>query len=278
MRLIETPRRKVDRPRRAGLFVPKAPSSPFPLLITATITPPADVPFLVRSDPLVRLEDYRLALRFYLAVPDSAVDRIVFVDNSASDLSALQQVVGEAAGAKDVELISYPGFDYPVEQGRSVGETLLIADALVRSRIMSALGADELFWKVTGRLLVRNVSRLVASTPQSCDLYADFRRYRRRWVDTRAFAVTPAAFRRLFLPRIDLLRQDLLPAGFLAPEERLFADLLAERRRERICPRLRVEPLIEGSSGFGENYRRPKRRIESSVRAVTRRLLPFLWI
>jgi len=74
------------------------------------------------------------------------------------------------------------------------------------------------------------------------------------------------------------LRQDLLPPGFLAPEERLFADLLAERERERICPRLRIEPVIEGSSGFGENYRRPKRRIESAVRAVTRRLLPFLWI
>jgi len=260
------------------MFVPKGPASPFALLVTATITPPADVPFLVRSDPLVRLEEYRRALRFYLSVPDRTVDRIVFVDNSDSDVSSLQQVVVEAAGAKDVELISYPGLDYPVEQGRSVGETRLIADALGRSRIMSALAEDEVFWKVTGRLRVRNISRLVASTPTDCDLYADFRRYRRPWVDTRVFAVTPAAFRRLFLPRIDLLRQDLLPPGFLAPEERLFTDLLAERERERICPRLRVEPLVEGSSGFGENYQRPKRRIESSVRAVTRRLLPFLWI
>jgi hypothetical protein len=229
-------------------------------------------------DPRERLRDYARTLRFYLSLPDFAVDRIVFVDNSDSDLSQLRDVVDEAGGSKDVELISYWGLSYPVEQGRSVGETLLIGEALGRSRILCSLRGDELFWKITGRLRVRNLTRLVASTPAGGGLYADFRRYRRRWVDTRVFATTSPAFRRLFLPRIHLLRQDLLPPGVVAPEELLFEDLLAERTRERIYPRLQVEPLIEGSSGFGENYRRPKRVIESSIRAVTRRLIPFLWI
>jgi hypothetical protein len=92
------------------------------------------------------------------------------------------------------------------------------------------------------------------------------------------FATTPQAFRRVFLPRLDILRQDLLPASFVAPEERLFHELLPERRRERIEPRLRVEPTIAGRSGFGEDYRRPRRRVESGVRSVTRRLVPALWI
>jgi len=250
----------------------------FPLLITATIAPPEGAPFLVRSDPVVRMDDYLRTLPFYLGLDTDAVDRIVFVDNSDSDLSALERVAGEARTTKDVEFISYSGLDYPVEQGRSVGETYLINHALGVSRILSALGDDELFWKVTGRLRVRNLARLVGSTPGDCGLYVDFRRFRHRWVDTRLFAATPGAFRRLFLPRIDLLRQDLLPEGFVAPEERLFSALLPERGRERIHPRLRLEPVIEGVSGFGEDYRRPRRRIESAVRSVTRRVLPALWI
>jgi hypothetical protein len=250
----------------------------FPLLITATIAPPPGAPFLSRSDSRVRMDDYLQGLRFYLGVDTDAIDRIVFVDNSDSDLSPLERLADEASGSKDVELISYPGLEHPVEQGRSVGETYLIDHALGASRILSALGDQELFWKVTGRLRIRNLARLVASTPAGCELYVDFRRYRHPWVDTRIFAASPGAFRRLFLTRIDLLRLDNLPARFVAPEERLFSVLLPERERERIVPRLRVEPVIEGLSGFGEDYRRPRRRVESAVRSVTRRVLPSLWI
>jgi hypothetical protein len=250
---------------------------PLPLLLTATVAPPPGVPFLTRSDPAVRLADYAAALRLYLALPNALVDRIVVADNSASDLSALDDLARRAARGKDVELLSFEGRPYPVERGRSVGETYLIDDALTRSRILTALDDDELFWKVTGRLRVANLGRLIASTPR-CALYIDFRRYRRPWVDTRVFAATPAGFRAAFLPRLDILRQDLLPPNVVAPEERLFEELLPEVERLRIAPRLRVEPKIEGRSGLGEDYRRPRRRVESAVRRVTRRLVPALWI
>jgi len=249
----------------------------FPLLITATIEPPAGAPFLTRSDIAVRMDDYLQAFRLYIRVDDDAIDRIVFVDNSNADLSPFERVAAEADVSKDVELISYQGRDYGA-QGRSVAETCLIDHALSASRILAALGEDELFWKVTGRLRVTNLAQLVASTPPDCGLYVDFRRYRHDWVDTRIFAAAPGTFRRLFLPRLDLLRLDLLPPGVHAPEQRLFSALLPERQQERIVPRLRREPVIEGYSALGENYRRPRRRIESAVRSVTRRVLPSLWI
>jgi hypothetical protein len=251
--------------------------TPLPLLMTATIAPPSDVPFLTRRDPAVRLADYRDALQGYLRLPNMVVDRVVFVDNSGSDLSALEEVVATADSEKDVELMSFEGREYPVEQGRSVGEIYLIEDALARSRILSGLDERDLFWKVTGRLRVRNLARLVASTP-ACDLYIDFRRYRIFWVDTRLFAATPLGFREAFLSRIDVLRQDLLPAGVVAPEQRLFDELLGLRDAFRLEPRLRIEPVIEGTSGLGEDYRRPRRRLESGVRAVARRVVPSLWI
>jgi hypothetical protein len=255
------------------------PGAPALILLTATITPRARVPALVRTEPADRLDDYRLALSFYLSLPDSVVDRVVFAENSAGDLGQLEAAVSGRAAGKEVELLSFEGVDYPVEHGRGVGETRLIETALERSRLLKALGDDGVFWKLTGRLRFTNLERLIATAPSSCALYADFRRYPHPWVDTRVFASTPRAFRGLFLPRLDLMRQDELDrTGYSAPEERLFSELLDERSRWPIVPRLRVEPTIEGYSGQGGDYARPTRRVWSRARGVIRRVFPGLWI
>ena len=255
------------------------PGTPALILLTATITPRAGVPALARTEPADRLEDYRRALAFYLALPGSAVDRVVFAENSATDLGPLEAEVARLGAGKDVELLSFEGVDYPVQHGRGVGETRLIETALERSRLLSALGDDGVFWKLTGRLRYTNLERLISTAPSSCALYADFRRFPHPWVDTRVFASTPRAFRALFLPRVDLMRQDELDrAGYRAPEERLFTELLAERSDWQIVPRLRVEPAIEGYSGHGDDYARPLRRAWSRARGVIRRIFPWLWI
>lgn len=250
-----------------------------PLLLTATITPPAGVPALARIEPADRLQDYERALAFYLALPDSVVDRVVFAENSGTDLAPIRSLVERAGGCKDVELVSFHGLDYPVEHGRAVGEMHLIDTALRRSRVLGGLDEDAPFWKITGRLRITNFARLAASAPDGAAMYADFRRIPRPWVDLRIYACTPAAFRGLLAPRVELLRQDELErAGYSAPEERLFEELLPLRSSRRIVPRLRVEPIIEGFSGFGEDYARPTRRLWSAVRGTTRRVLPGLWL
>jgi hypothetical protein len=255
------------------------PGAPALILLTATITPQAGVPALARTAPADRLDDYLQALAFYLSLPDSVVDRIVFAENSAADLGPLEVEVSRHGTGKDVELLSFKGVDYPVEHGRGVGETRLIETALERSRLLSALGDDGVFWKLTGRLRYTNLERLIATAPPSCALYADFRRFPRAWVDTRVFASTPRAFRALFLPRVHLMRQDELDrTGYRAPEQRLYNELLDERTHWAIVPRLRAEPVIEGYSGHGDDYARPTRRLWTRGRSVIRKVFPGLWI
>jgi hypothetical protein len=247
--------------------------------MTATIRPPQGVPALQRVDPVERLEDYECALAFYLSLPSDTVDRVVFAENSGSDLGSLERIAQEAAPHKEVELLSFDGLDYPVEHGRGVGETRLIETALQCSRLLSELGDDTLFWKVTGRLRFVNLDRLIATTPPGAGLYADFRRYPRPWVDTRVFACTRRAFRELFLSRIDLMRQNELDeTRYRAPEQRLFEELLPERERFGIVPRLRAEPRIEGYSGHGHDYARPSRRLWTATRGMIRAVCPPLWI
>lgn len=247
--------------------------------MTATITPPPGVPALERTNPADRLEDYRRALGFYLGRPATVVDRIVFAENSAADLITLEALVKEQAAGKDVELLSFDGLDYPVEHGRGVGETRLMRTALTRSRLLQALGDDEVFWKVTGRLRICNLERLITSAPSNADLYADFRRYPRPWVDTRVFACTPRAFQQLFWSRVEGMRHyELAEAGYSAPEEWLFGELLPQSGDWRIVPRLRVEPVIEGYSGQGHDYAQPSRRLWCAARSMSRRVFPGLWI
>jgi hypothetical protein len=247
--------------------------------MTATITPPAGVPALERTDPAERLADYERALSFYLSLPTSVVDRVVFAENSDSDLGSLRRIAQAEGGGKEVELLTFDGLDYPVEYGRSVGETRLIGTALRRSRLLGALAPGEPFWKVTGRLRFTNLDSLIATAPGGCELYVDFRRFPRRWVDTRLFACTPRAFSELFASREELIRQDLLDRShYSAPEERLFEELMPFRGQARIAPRLRREPRIQGYSGHGRDYARPTRRLWTAARATIRRICPPLWI
>ncbi len=256
-----------------------APAAPALVLLTATITPPAGVPALSRTDPGDRLDDYRRALAFYLGLPGAVLDRVVFAENSESELRPIRAVAERFGAGKDVEFLSFYGLDYPVEHGRAVGEMRLIETALSRSRLLSGLGDNDMFWKITGRLRVKNLGQLVATAPADSALYADFRRFPRPWIDLRVFACRPPGFRGLFLSRVEQMRQDeLASAGFTAPEERLFGELLPERSERRIVPRLRREPMIEGYSGFGQNYSRPTRRLWSNVRGASRRICPGLWL
>jgi hypothetical protein len=234
---------------------------------------------LARTEPADRLDDYERALAFYLGLPEGVLDRVVFAENSGTDLASIEALVDRVGGGKEVDLVSFHGLDYPVGHGRAVGEMRLIQTALSRSRVLRELDDEEPFWKITGRLRITNFGRLAASAPAGVPLYADFRRIPRPWVDLRVFACTPAGFRALLAPRIELMRQDEVErAGYSAPEERLFEELLPQRSSRRIVPRLRVEPIIEGFSGFGEDYARPSRRLWSAFRGATRKVCPGLWL
>jgi hypothetical protein len=67
------------------------------LLLTATINPLSGIPSLARADPLLRLGDYSRSLAFYLTQLGKCLDGIVFVENSAYDISSLAKQAQAAA-------------------------------------------------------------------------------------------------------------------------------------------------------------------------------------
>jgi len=250
--------------------------------MTATITPPPGIPHLARRDPEVRLNDYCDALAFYLDVPSQYIDRILFIDNSASDVTALHRVADGRRHGKRVEIVSFNGNDHPHAYGKCYGEFKLMDYGLAQATF---LRPGDTLWKVTGRLRVLNIHRLVASEPRGCAVYCDLRHVPlpqdwlrasgRQWMDPRLFACTVEAYDRLFRGRYPELRTDLVGI----PERTLFQMMIEARHREYIVPRFRIQPAYAGHGARRNiDYNRGAYRYKHLFRAAVRRVAPWLWI
>ena len=129
------------------------------LLLTATIDPRSTV-FVLRSDPRVRLDDYCLALRQWLAAP--GIERIVFCENSGADLARLRSVAQEAPHRKSLEFLSYTAPESECLRGKGYGEMGILSHVISALRLQPADG----LLKVTGRHFVANAAALLADIHQ----------------------------------------------------------------------------------------------------------------
>lgn len=247
------------------------------LLLTATIAPAADAANHSQFDPAERLAQYEDALRFYLAAEGPAW-KILFVDNSGHPLDTLRAVAAERTDpARPVRFLSYRS-EVPAAWGKGRGEVGLIETALNHFRDL--LDPDEPVWKITGRLKVLNISRLVTTQPAQFRVYADFRDVPligdalggNRWVDTRLIAFTPEGYR-------DYILQKWPDARFTV-EKRMFQTLRPHLGPgSGIVPRFRVQPRVSGTSGgSGRNYNGTISRAKTALRSSMRLIAPGLWI
>ncbi|HEX4797641.1 MAG TPA: hypothetical protein VH370_27855 [Humisphaera sp.] len=246
------------------------------LLLTATITPPQGAPELVRTDPKIRLADYDAGLAFYLTLIGQHIDRIIFAENSNSDVTILKDRCARSGKPDAVEFISFYGLDYPPEYGRGYGEMRLIDYAIEHSQTIAHLGQSDVVWKMTGRYICRNLPALIRSAPPAFDLYCDLKDRPMPWMDLRLFAFTKPGYDRLLRGVYTKLSRAHLKA---APEKEMRNHIGNLLPTGHITPRFRKEPLIDGIRGNdGQNYSKGKNLAKYAIRAAARKLVPFLWI
>jgi hypothetical protein len=246
------------------------------LVLTATITPPIGVPNLRRADPALRREDYRRGLTFYLKQPSTVIDRIVFLENSNSDVSDFRDLVQRQCNDKKVEILAFDGLDHPPAYGRGYGEFKMLDIGFQRSEELKALQAQEVFWKVTGRLRVLNIADLIRSAPRKYQLLADFRYWPQKAVDWRIMSCTREGYQQLYEGQYALFRED---ARGMAGESYDFARLVGCTNELGIVPRYPRQPKIAGVSGeHNWDYYEGSNVVKYWIRAVARRVAPHIWI
>lgn len=243
--------------------------------MTATVIPAVNAG-IKRSDPKLRLEDYKQALRFWLGYPHPAADRILLLENSAADLSDLHRIVAHHNPlAKEVEILSVPGNKIP--EGRNYGytEMQLLDEGLVRSRLR--LATTHLI-KVTGRLTFPAVGRALDLTPKPFDVLIDFRKlgFPRSGFDaqTQLFVVSHTFYDRVLRDA----RNNMNSTDIRLIEHLLAHKIIPFRGQPGIHLRFpcNVEPT--GVSGFtSRSYDTPTRALTRSTRALLRKLAPNYW-
>ena len=247
------------------------------LLLTATITPPAGVPLLARTDPKARLQDYAKGLQFYLQFINKGIDAIVFAENSNSDVSTLKNIVTQSGLQDAVEFLVFDGLDYPPSYGRAYGEFKLIDYAMAHSQTIKNHKDNLLVWKITGRYIIRNIAKIIARKPSNIDIYVNLRKFPILWADMYLLVWTTKAYEAFFSKILTNMIAD--PSLKVQPEE-VFIKLL-EQPLEclKVRKRFNVIPFIDGARGSdNQNYSEGRNLRKYYIRSSINKLLPWLWI
>ncbi len=247
------------------------------ILLTSTIAPKADASKHVLFDVQDRLAQYIAALKYYITASGPGY-KILFVDNSGHPVDKLQEVAADNPRAdRPVFIFSYDS-TVPASWGKGHGEMRLIEEAL--SHFSSTIDENEKLWKITGRLQVRNLGRMIETAPADFEVYADFRDVPligeslggNQWMDTRIFGFTPKGYDKH-------IRQNW-PEHVFVLEKLLFSQLKPRLQSEPgIVPRFAVQPDINGTSGgSGNDYTSFSYRSKNNLRKLSRMIWPKLWL
>ena len=247
------------------------------VVMTACIDPSRGVAQGQRRDPLVRLDDYKQAVRFWLKLPDRRLNRIVFIENSGYPLNVIHQLVkSENLLGKQFEAVSLNCNDYPPHLDYGYAELNMLDQGLAVSRL--AREAKH-YVKATGRLTFPGISKLLDRLPQEYQFAVDSRtalplRGRKElWLHTRLMIVS-ADFYEKHLRDVKqrLVRRECVELMLY----RFFAEFEGQPGAIRRFP---VHVPNRGVSGWsGESYDTPKRRALDLLRSWSRVIAPAWWI
>jgi hypothetical protein len=254
-------------------------ASGYLLAMTGTIIPATNAG-VQRSDPRIRLEDYKRALRFWLNYDHRAAASIVFLENSGADLSELQSIAaGENTLGKQVEFLSIPGNQIP--EGRNYGytEMQLLDEGLAQSRLRRE---TTHLVKVTGRLTFPAIGKAIDLIERRNggppELMVECRKlgFPRRGFD--AFTQLFVCSHRFYDDVLRGSREEMNSMDIRLLEHLLFRKVIPFKGRPGHYLRFpcNVEPV--GYSGFkSRSYRTPQGAITQSIRAALRVVAPDYW-
>lgn len=241
------------------------------LIMTATITPPLGAPGLLRIDPKIRLSDYEKALSYYVKALGKIIDKIIFAENSNSNIENLREIVLAAGKEFDVEFIVYDGMDHPPSYGRCYSESKLLDYVMSNSEIAAFAGQNDFFWKITGRYSLLNLRSMIESRP-SCIFYCDLRRFPSPWADMRFMGWTKAGYQSVYNNIAQHIREDI--NGGRPGEETLYKRLQGSYKSlDGFAAVLAREPLFDGVRAYdNKNWSKGRQWLVFVIRQMQRLL------
>lgn len=244
------------------------------LLMTACIAPQNVNRYAFRENSLIRYNDYKRALLYWLSYNDNRITGILFAENSGFDLNELQQI-SEAQNLynREIEILQFkesqrqPGIHY------GYSEMEIIDYVIDNSKLLKP---GSILIKTTGRLYFPRLKYLLnVQDKKQYDFFADSRDYKlwkkeKHDILTTIFLVQPWFYKKyLYNAKLQLAMNNchhMEPLYF-----RILKPLASEKVRLRFP--FNVNPVGVGAH-WNIDYTSPKKRIESLFRSFFRKLLP----
>jgi hypothetical protein len=254
----------------------KSASSPrYLLVMTATIIPAANAG-VRRADPTVRLEDYKQALRYWLAYEHPCADRILFLENSGADLEQLRVIArNENPQQKAVEFLSISGNQIPAGLNYGYTEMQLLDAGLAQSELRRQ---STHMVKVTGRLVFPTLGRALDLTPQPFALLVECRKlgFPRRGFDanTQLWVCSHGFYDRVLRDS----KREMNSTDVRLLEHLIYRKVAPFKGQPGVYLRFpcNVEPV--GYSGFkSRSYNTQGAALARGVRALLRVIAPHYW-
>jgi len=245
------------------------------LVMTATIIP-AENARVQRADPRLRLEDYKQALRYWLAYEHPAADRILLLENSGADLSELRTIAAkENPRGKPVEILSVPGNQIP--EGTNYGYTEM--QMLDEGLSLSLLRRQTTHMvKATGRLIFPALGKALDRIDKPYELMVECRKlgFPRRGYDasTQLFVCSHDFYDRVLRDS----KKEMNSTNVRLLEHLIFRKVIPFKGQPGYYLRFpcNIEPV--GYSGFkSRSYSSPKAAFTQTIRAALRVIAPGYW-
>ena len=245
------------------------------LVMTATIVPAANAG-VKRADPLLRLEDYKHALRYWLNYEHAAAERILLLENSGADLSELRAIAtDENPRGKPVEILSVEGNRIPEGTNYGYTEMEMLDDGLALSQLRRE---TTHMVKATGRLVFPALGKALDRIALPFELMVDCRKlgFPRRGFDAavQLFVCSHEFYDRVLRDA----KKEINSTDLRLLEHLIFRKVIPFKGRPGYYLRFpcNVEPV--GYSGFkSRSYRSPKTALTRAMRAALRVIAPGYW-
>lgn len=258
--------------------LPAAAPSGHLVVMTACIDPSSGPTRIARMDPVLRLQDYLAALRWWLQINDPNLPALLLIENSGFPLDVFHEQVARAnPHRKQFEAISLRANDYPPELDYGYAELKMLDVALPCSQLASR----HRFWiKATGRLTFPGISRLIRELPSEYLFAVDsrtalplFRQPKQLWTHTRLMLLSGDFWRRHLFDVKRLMRAGECIELMLY---RVFAAFDGQPGAIRRWP---IHVPARGVSGqSGRRYDTTSRRLVDAMRSISRVVAPNWWI
>ena len=250
----------------------------FTLLITACISPdPSAHNFNpnFRIDPLLRMEDYKKCLVYWLNYEESKICNIVFVENSGYDIEPLKKIAADNNQYnRNIEFIQINATPVPKGIHYGYAELEMMDEAIEKSNLIHK---TPYFIKVTGRLYFPNLSKLIRSMRGCVHFLSDSRDYAIASKEKRYIVTTLLVIKLDFYKRKLWMSRKLMTPGVTSHFETLYYYLLKpiSQKDKRVILRFSFNVDAVGyGAHWNVNYNSISKRVESALRGVARFLLP----